>query len=127
MSGFRLKIEGQHVDTAKLIKFTFDGKEYQGYQGDTLASAMLANGEMLLARSFKYHRPRGLYSAGPEEPNALVSIRNDGRLEPNCTATTVEIYEGLEAHSQNAWPSLAFDIMAINQLFSPLLVLVKLK
>lgn len=122
MSGFRLKIEGQHVDTAKLIKFTFDGKEYQGYQGDTLASAMLANGEMLLARSFKYHRPRGLYSAGPEEPNALVSIRNDGRLEPNCTATTVEIYEGLEAHSQNAWPSLAFDIMAINQLFSPLLV-----
>ena len=74
MSGFRLKTKGQHVDTAKPIKFTFDNKEYQGYQGDTLASAMLANGEMLLARSFKYHRPRGVYSAGPEEPNALVSI-----------------------------------------------------
>ena len=122
MSGFRLKMKGQHIDTEKPIKFTFDGKEYQGYQGDTLASAMLANGEMFLARSFKYHRPRGVYSAGSEEPNALVSIRNDGRLEPNCTATTVEIYEGLEAHSQNAWPSLAFDFMAINQFFSPLLV-----
>ena len=122
MSGFRLKNKGQHIDISKPIKFSFDGKEYHGYEGDTLASAMLANGEMVLARSFKYHRPRGVYSAGPEEPNALVSIRNNGRIEPNCTATTVEIYEGLEARSQNAWPSLAFDILAINQLFSPLLV-----
>jgi len=122
MSGFRLKNKGQNIDISKPIKFSFDGKEYQGYEGDTLASAMLANGEMVLARSFKYHRPRGVYSAGPEEPNALVSIRNNGRVEPNCTATTVEIYEGLEARSQNAWPSLAFDVLAINQLFSPLLV-----
>ena len=91
MSGFRLKNKGQNIDISKPIKFSFDGKEYQGYEGDTLASAMLANGEMVLARSFKYHRPRGVYSAGPEEPNALVSIRNNGRVEPNCTATTVEI------------------------------------
>ena len=122
MSGFRLNIKTKYVDTSKPIKFTFDGKEYSGYEGDTLASALLANGELVLARSFKYHRPRGLYSAGSEEPNALVSIRNEGRLEPNCTATTIEVYEGLQTHSQNAWPSLEFDIMAINQWFSPLLV-----
>ena len=122
MSGFRLNIKTKYVDTSKPIKFTFDGKEYSGYEGDTLASALLANGELVLARSFKYHRPRGVYSAGSEEPNALVSIRNEGRLEPNCTATTIEVYEGLQTHSQNAWPSLEFDIMAINQWFSPLLV-----
>ena len=122
MSGFRLNVKTKYIDISKPIKFTFDGKEYSGYEGDTLASALLANGELVLARSFKYHRPRGVYSAGSEEPNALVSIRSDGRLEPNCTATTVEIYEGLKTYSQNAWPSLAFDIMAINQWFSPLLV-----
>ena len=122
MSGFRLNIKTKYVDTSKPIKFIFDGKEYTGYEGDTLASALLASGKLMLARSFKYHRPRGVYSAGSEEPNALVSIRNDGRLEPNCTATTVEIYEGLKTHSQNAWPNLNFDIMAINQWFSPLLV-----
>ena len=93
MSGFRLNIKTNYVDTSKPIKFTFDGKEYSGYEGDTLASALLANGELVLARSFKYHRPRGVYSAGSEEPNALVSIRNEGRLEPNCTATTIEVYE----------------------------------
>ena len=92
MSGFRLKNKGQHIDISKPIKFSFDGKEYHGYEGDTLASAMLANGEMVLARSFKYHRPRGVYSAGPEEPNALVSIRNNGRIEPNCSSTTADIY-----------------------------------
>lgn len=122
MSGSRLKNKGHFIDLGKPIKFTFDGKEYNGFQGDTLASAMIANGETILARSFKYHRPRGVYTAGPEEPNALVSIRSGGRIEPNCTATTVELYEGLDAYSQNAWPSLSFDVMAINQLFSPLLV-----
>ncbi|MDG1858306.1 MAG: 2Fe-2S iron-sulfur cluster-binding protein, partial [Emcibacteraceae bacterium] len=122
MSGSRLKNKGQFIDRDKPIKFTFDGKEYHGFQGDTLASAMIANGEIMMARSFKYHRPRGVYSAGPEEPNALVSIRSGGRIEPNTTATTVELYDGLDAYSQNAWPSLSFDVMAINQLFSPLLV-----
>ncbi|MBT5185906.1 MAG: sarcosine oxidase subunit alpha family protein [Kordiimonadaceae bacterium] len=122
MSGSRLKYKGLFIDQSKPIEFTFDGKSYSGFEGDTLASAMIANGEMMMARSFKYHRPRGIYSAGPEEPNALVSLRSDGRLEPNCTAPTVELYNGLDAHSQNAWPSLSFDVMAVNQLFSPLLV-----
>ncbi|MBT7582743.1 MAG: FAD-dependent oxidoreductase, partial [Kordiimonadaceae bacterium] len=122
MSGNRLKNKGLLIDQNKPLEFTFDGKSYSGFEGDTLASAMIANGEMMMARSFKYHRPRGVYSAGPEEPNALVSLRSDGRLEPNCTAPTVELYDGLDAHSQNAWPSLSFDVMAINQLFSPLLV-----
>lgn len=122
MSGFRLKRNGQFIDRNKPIEFKFDGKLYHGFEGDTLTSAMIASGEMLMGRSFKYHRPRGAYSAGPEEPNAIVSLRNGGRLEPNCTATTTELYDGLEAHSQNAWPNLSFDFMAINQLFSPLLV-----
>ena len=76
MSGSRLKNKGHFVDLDKPIKFTFDGKECYGFQGDTLASAMIANGENMKARSFKYHRPRGVYTAGPEEPNALVSIRS---------------------------------------------------
>ena len=100
MSGFRLNIKTKYVDTSKPIKFTFDGKEYSGYEGDTLASALLANGELVLARSFKYHRPRGVYSAGSEEPNALVSIRNEGRLEPNCTATTIPRNEKSKAAIQ---------------------------
>ena len=122
MSGSRLKHHGQFINYDKPIKFTFDGKEYHGFLGDTLASAMIANGKIILARSFKYHRPRGIFSAGPEEPNALVSVRSDGRLEPNSPATTIELYDGLDAYSQNAWPSLSFDIMSINQVFSPLLV-----
>ncbi|MDG1003787.1 MAG: 2Fe-2S iron-sulfur cluster-binding protein, partial [Emcibacteraceae bacterium] len=122
MSGSRLKHHGQFINYDKPIKFTFDGKEYPGFLGDTLASAMIANGKIILARSFKYHRPRGIFSAGPEEPNALVSVRSDGRLEPNSPATTIELYDGLDAYSQNAWPSLSFDIMSINQVFSPLLV-----
>tara|TARA_R110002096_G_scaffold257381_1_gene450810 strand:+ start:138584 stop:141553 length:2970 start_codon:yes stop_codon:yes gene_type:complete len=122
MSGSRLNNKGHFIDPNKPIEFTFDGKTYNGFEGDTLSSAMISSGEMMMARSFKYHRPRGVYSAGPEEPNALVSLRSDGRLEPNCTAPTIELYDGLDAHSQNAWPSLSFDVMAINQLFSPLLV-----
>jgi len=113
--------EGGQIDRSKPISFTFDGKTYQGYEGDTLASALLANGVHLIGRSFKYHRPRGFLSAGSEEPNALVELRTGARKEPNTRATTIELFDGLVANSQNRWPSLSFDVMAINNLFSPLL------
>ena len=112
---------GGLIDRGKAIQFTFDGKSYQGYQGDTLASALLANGVRLLGRSFKYHRPRGLLTAGSDEPNALVELREGARKEPNTRATTIELYDGLVAKSQNRWPSLAFDILSVNNGFSPLL------
>jgi heterotetrameric sarcosine oxidase alpha subunit len=112
---------GGLVDRAKPINFSFDGKRLNGFAGDTLASALMANGVKLVGRSFKYHRPRGIFSAGSEEPNALVELRTGARREPNTKATTVELYEGLEASSQNRWPSLAFDVRALNQLAGPLL------
>ena len=111
---------GGLIDRAATIPFTFDGREYQGHPGDTLASALLANGVTLVGRSFKYHRPRGILSAGPEEPNALVELRTGARREPNTRATVAELYAGLSAHSQNRWPSLAFDIMSVNGLAAPL-------
>ncbi|MCZ6667750.1 MAG: 2Fe-2S iron-sulfur cluster-binding protein, partial [Gammaproteobacteria bacterium] len=110
--------EGGLIDRKRPLGFSFDGKDYQGYEGDTLASALLANGVHLLGRSFKYHRPRGILSAGSEEPNAMVELRTGARKEPNTRATTIELYDGLVAKSQNRWPSLAFDVMAINNLFS---------
>jgi len=113
--------EGGQIDRSKPISFSFDGKTYQGYEGDTLASALLANGVHLIGRSFKYHRPRGFLSAGSEEPNALVELRTGARKEPNTRATTIELFDGLVANSQNRWPSLSFDVMAVNNLFSPLL------
>ncbi|MFT5221398.1 MAG: heterotetrameric sarcosine oxidase alpha subunit [Planctomycetota bacterium] len=113
--------DGGQIDRSKPINFTFDGKAYQGYQGDTLASALLANGVHLMARSFKYHRPRGVSTAGSEEPNAIVELRTGPRKEPNTKVTTIELFEGLEANSQNRWPSLTFDVMAVNNIFSPLL------
>src|SRR5690606_17000970 len=103
------------------LSFTFDSMRYQGVAGDTVASALLANGVELYGRSFKYHRPRGLSSAGVEEPNALVTLRSGARAEPNTRATVVELYDGLEATSQNRWPSLGFDLMAVNGLAGPLL------
>jgi sarcosine oxidase subunit alpha len=112
MSGYRLP----GFKGGAPLSFTFDGKRYQGVAGDTLASALLANGVDLYGRSFKYHRPRGLFSAGVEEPNALVTLRSGARSEPNTRATVVELFDGLEATSQNRWPSLAFDFMAVNQL-----------
>src|SRR5271154_1125753 len=109
------------VDRSRPLAFTFDGVAYQGYAGDTLASALLANGVHLVGRSYKYHRPRGILSAGAEEPNALVSLsRGPGRFTPNLRATQIELYDGLSASSQNRWPSLAFDVGAINDLLSPL-------
>jgi sarcosine oxidase, subunit alpha len=111
---------GGRIDLARPIQFTFDGRPLSGFQGDTLASALLRNGVHLVGRSFKYHRPRGILAAGAEEPNALVAVRrDDARYTPNLRATQVEIYEGLEAHSQNRWPSLAVDFGAINDLLSP--------
>ena len=103
----------------KTVNFTFDGQAYQGLIGDTLASALLANGVHLMGRSFKYHRPRGVVGAGSEEPNALVTFdRGAGRVTPNVRATVLEIFEGLVARSQNAWPNLKTDIGAFNNVFS---------
>jgi sarcosine oxidase, subunit alpha len=114
MSGYRLP-NGCRVDRSKPVRFSFDGQSYNGFAGDTLASALLANGVMLFGRSFKYHRPRGLLAAGSEEPNALVSVdRGPGRFTPNLRATNVELHERLNAVSQNRWPSLKTDFGAIN-------------
>ena len=113
---------GGLVDRAAPLNFTFDGKAFAGFQGDTLASALVANGIKLVGRSFKYHRPRGLLTAGSEEPNALVELRSGARREPNTKATTAELYDGLEARSQNRWPSLGHDLLSVNQLFSPIFV-----
>jgi sarcosine oxidase subunit alpha len=113
---------GGRVNRAKKIQFTFDGRTYQGLEGDTVASALLSNGVHLLGRSFKYHRPRGILGAGAEEPNALITvIRDEARRTPNLRATQVEIYEGMTVVSQNRWPSLSFDLGAINSFFSPML------
>ncbi|MDA0676271.1 MAG: 2Fe-2S iron-sulfur cluster-binding protein, partial [Proteobacteria bacterium] len=109
---------GGRIDRKRPLTFSFDGRTLQGYAGDTLASALLANGVRLVGRSFKYHRPRGIFSAGAEEPNALVRLRAGGRTEPNLRATQVELFDGLEAQSQNRWPSLGFDLGAINGMFS---------
>ena len=117
----RLAQGGTALDRGRALAFTFDGRKYSGYAGDTLASALLANGVTLVGRSFKYHRPRGIYTAGPEEPNALVALRRGARHEPNTRATMIELYEGLTAESQNRWPSLRFDLLGINDRLSPLL------
>lgn len=115
---FRL-VRGGIVDRSSSLPFTFDGVHYEGLAGDTLASALLANGVRLVGRSFKYHRPRGIMTAGVDEPNALVELRNGVRREPNTKATTAELYAGLFARSQNRWPSLSFDVSAINQALAP--------
>jgi len=110
---------GGEIDRARPLGFSFDGRAYQGYAGDTLASALIANGVRLVGRSFKYHRPRGIYSIGPEEPNALVRLRQGGRAEPNTRATVAELYDGLAAESQHRWPSLSLDIGWVNDLLGP--------
>jgi methylglutamate dehydrogenase subunit C len=117
MTAFRRLDKGGRIDRNKPVNFTYDGKPLGGFAGDTLASALLANGKTLTSRSFKYHRPRGIVSAGVEEPNGLFTI---GKNEPNIPATTVDLTDGLVAQSQNAWPSPDFDFMAVNSLLSPL-------
>jgi methylglutamate dehydrogenase subunit C len=121
MSPNRLDGHGA-IQRDKPISFTFDGKPYAGYVGDTLASALLAADVRLVGRSFKYHRPRGVLTSGSEEPNALVELRTGDRREPNTRATVAELFDGLQARSQNRWPSLAFDLGAINSMFSRLFV-----
>jgi methylglutamate dehydrogenase subunit C len=121
MSDGRRLPAGGHIERFKPLQFSFDGRSMQGFAGDTLASALVANGVTLVGRSFKYHRPRGILSAGSEEPNALVELRSGARREPNTRATTAELYDGMEAQSQNRWPTLDFDVHAINQLASPII------
>ncbi|MCH6581718.1 MAG: sarcosine oxidase subunit alpha [Gammaproteobacteria bacterium] len=117
---YRLAVGGR-IDRTRPISFRFDDKLYSGYVGDTLASALLANGVHLVGRGFKYHRPRGILSAGSEEPNALVQLGTGGATDPNLRATQVELYDELVAASQNCWPSLSFDLGAVNSLFSRVL------
>jgi len=114
---FRLDKTG-YINRDKKISFKFNGKKYFGYEGDTLASALLANGIHLVGRSFKYHRPRGFVGAGVDEPNAHVQLYNGAKTEPNAIATSVELVEGLVATSQNCWPSVSFDFGAINNLLN---------
>ncbi|PWE57061.1 sarcosine oxidase subunit alpha [Metarhizobium album] len=120
MSAHRLS-SGGLVDRSRSLGFSFDGLDLKGYEGDTLASALLANDQLLVGRSFKYHRPRGIVTAGSAEPNALVMIGKGARTEPNTRATVAELYNGLVATSQNRWPSLKYDIGSLNSLLSPFL------
>ena len=120
MTSHRLP-SGGLIDRKSTLSFSFDGKRMFGLDGDSLASALLANGQQLVGRSFKYHRPRGILTAGAAEPNALLTIGREGRTEPNTRATMQELYQGLEARSQNRWPSLDFDIGCVNGLLSPFL------
>ncbi len=117
---FRLP-DGGHIDRQHPLWFRFNDRNLRGYVGDTLASALLANGVHLVGRSFKYHRPRGIMSAGAEEANALIQLGHDPRTDPNHRATQVELLEGLEARSQNCWPSVEFDVNAISNIASRVL------
>ena len=110
----RLANQGRLIDRSKAIKFLFNGKKMAGFEGDSLAASLLANDQMLVGRSFKYHRPRGIVASGVEEPNALINLGDGGYFEPNARATTTETFDGLVAASQNHFPSLEFDVGAIN-------------
>ncbi|MGI9334513.1 MAG: 2Fe-2S iron-sulfur cluster-binding protein, partial [Gammaproteobacteria bacterium] len=103
------------------VEFSFNAERFEGFGGDTLASALLANGVHLVGRSFKYHRPRGIVSAGSDEPNALVQLEQGAYTQPNMRATQVELYPGLIANAQNCWPNVRFDVGAINNVLSPIL------
>lgn len=117
-----MRLDGKGlIDRQKPLSFGFDGRPIAGFEGDTVASALLANGVRLVGRSFKYHRPRGILSAGSEEPNALLQVGRGAASVPNVRATVQEIYEGLEVASQNRWPSLKFDLLGVNDLAAPFL------
>ena len=120
LDAFRLAAGGRLIDRSRRLRFRFNGRDYEGHPGDTLASALMANGVRLVGRSFKYHRPRGIVAAGAEEPNAVVQLDGDGD-EPNARATTLELTEGLSARSVNCWPGVGFDLGAIADRLSPLL------
>jgi len=113
------RIAGGQIDRSTVLNFTFNGRAMQGHPGDTLASALLANGQRLVGRGFKYHRPRGIFTAGSEEPNALIELRGGAHREPNTRATVVELFDGLAATSQNHRGPLGFDVMAVTDLLSP--------
>ncbi|WP_411035696.1 sarcosine oxidase subunit alpha family protein [Shinella sp. BYT-45] len=117
MTAHRLP-SGGLIDRSHAVRFSFDGTDLTGHAGDTLASALIANDRLLVGRSFKYHRPRGIVTAGPSEPNALVTIGSGARRDPNTKATVAELYDGLVAASQNRWPSLAYDVGAVNDRLS---------
>ena len=116
----RLPDGGSLIDRETPISFSFDGRTFSGFKGDTLASALLANDIKLVGRSFKYHRPRGIVASGVEEPNALVNLGADGGHEPNIRMTMAPLMEGLSANSQNRFPSLKSDIGALNGMFGRL-------
>ena len=120
MSSYRLSTGGL-IDRRTTVRFKFDGLPFNGYAGDTLASALLGNGVGVVGRSFKYHRPRGVLTAGSEEPNALVEVLDGAQQTPNVRATVQEIFPGLAAQAQNCWPSRKLDLMAVNDLLSPFL------
>ena len=115
------RITGGLVDRDQPLGFRFDGQHYTGFAGDTLASALLANNVRLVGRSFKYHRPRGILTAGSEEPNALVTIGDGAYQDPNSRATTAQLFDGMSAKSQTKMGLLSFDLMAVNDFLSPLL------
>ncbi|HHZ67388.1 MAG TPA: FAD-binding protein, partial [Alphaproteobacteria bacterium] len=117
MSARRLS-DGGRIDRTKTLSFDWDGNKLKGYPGDTLASALMAGGQRIIGRSFKYHRPRGIMSAGVEESGAIVTLGDGAWRDPNVKATTQELYEGLVARGQNAWPNLHFDIGEVANIFS---------
>ena len=121
MTAFRLP-HGGRIDRTRQLRFEWNGRAFEGYAGDTLASALLANDVVLLARSLKYHRPRGVLCAGSEEPNALVRVGTGPRAEPNARATQIEFDDGLVSAAQNCWPSVELDFGAMSSAFSRLLV-----
>ncbi|HEY8128147.1 MAG TPA: 2Fe-2S iron-sulfur cluster-binding protein, partial [Hyphomicrobium sp.] len=118
MTDHRVRRPGVRIDFDKPLSYSFDGQPYDGYAGDTLASALLANGVRMLGRSFKYGRPRGIVGAGPEEPNALMQVEAGALTIPNLKATQVELYEGLVATRTTGWPTLEFDLKSIGGRFS---------
>jgi heterotetrameric sarcosine oxidase alpha subunit len=120
MTAFRRLGAGGRIDRGKPVKATFDGRPLAGFGGDTLASALLAAGHLVIGRSFKYHRPRGILSAGAEEPSGLFTLGRGETAEPNIPATLTDLVDGFEVRSQNAWPSPSFDLMAVNSLAAPL-------
>ena len=120
MTAFRRLAQGGRIERAKPVTARFNGAALPGFAGDTLASALLANNKIIVGRSFKYHRPRGVFSAGVEEPNALFTLGEGARTEPNIPATITDLVDGLSANSQNAWPSPEFDLMAVTSLAAPM-------
>ena len=115
------RIHKHPITSQKVVAFTFDGKKYTAYKGDTLASALISHNIKVVGRSFKYHRPRGILTIGSEEPNGLFRVGVGSRIEPNIPATQIEIFDGLVVESQNRWPSLNFDLGSINSFFSRLI------